>query len=65
MGKKEQAAGELLRDTLDMLILKTLQRGAMHGYGIAERIEERRPQPKVGKRGPRGPYKPRAAKLAK
>jgi PadR family transcriptional regulator PadR len=41
MGKKEQVAGELLRDTLDMLILKTLQRGAMHGYGIAERIEER------------------------
>jgi IS1 family transposase len=32
---------------------------------IAERIEERRPQPKIGKRGPRGPYKPRAAKLAK
>lgn len=30
---------------------------------IAERIEGRRPQPKVGARGPRGPYKPRAAKL--
>lgn len=41
MGKKEQAAGELLRDTLDMLVLKALQRGAMHGYGIAELIEQR------------------------
>jgi PadR family transcriptional regulator PadR len=32
---------ELLRDKLDMLILKTLQRGQMHGYGIAEFIEQR------------------------
>jgi IS1 family transposase len=32
---------------------------------IAERIEARRPAPKAGKRGPRGSYKPRAAKLAK
>jgi IS1 family transposase len=32
---------------------------------IAEKIEARRPQPKLGARGPRGPYKPRAAKLAK
>ncbi|HUE00767.1 MAG TPA: PadR family transcriptional regulator [Bryobacteraceae bacterium] len=32
--------GELLRDTLDMLVLKTLKRGAMHGYAIAEFIEE-------------------------
>jgi len=41
MEPKEAAAGEMLRDTLDMLILKTLQRGPMHGYGIAEFIEER------------------------
>jgi PadR family transcriptional regulator PadR len=41
MEKKEAAPGELLRDKLDMLILKTLQRGPMHGYGIAEFIEER------------------------
>jgi PadR family transcriptional regulator, regulatory protein PadR len=41
MGKREQVAGELLRDTLDMLVLKALQHGAMHGYGIAELIEER------------------------
>ncbi len=40
MGKNEQV-GELLRDTLDMLVLKALQRGAMHGYGIAELIEAR------------------------
>ena len=32
--------GELLRDTLDMLILKTLARRAMHGYAIAEFIEQ-------------------------
>jgi PadR family transcriptional regulator, regulatory protein PadR len=31
---------ELLRDTLDMLIIKTLSRGPMHGYAIAECIEE-------------------------
>lgn len=29
---------ELLQGTLDMLILKALQRGDMHGFGIAERI---------------------------
>ena len=36
---KKPPAGELLRDTLDMLVLKTLTRGAMHGYAIAEFIE--------------------------
>jgi transcriptional regulator len=30
---------ELIPGTLDMLILKTLARGAMHGYGIAQFIE--------------------------
>ena len=34
-------AGEMLRDTLDMLILKTLRGGPMHGFAIAESIEER------------------------
>jgi transcriptional regulator len=29
----------LLQGTLDMLVLKTLRLGAMHGWGIAERIE--------------------------
>jgi transcriptional regulator len=33
--------GDLLQGTLDMLILKTLQRGALHGYAIAEVIHTR------------------------
>src|SRR5215471_6742762 len=41
MERRQTDAGEMLRDTLDMLILKTLDRGPMHGYGIAEFIEER------------------------
>lgn len=31
---------ELLHGTLDALVLKTLSRGARHGYGIARWIEE-------------------------
>lgn len=31
---------ELLQGTLDMLILKVLNRGAMHGFGIAELIQQ-------------------------
>lgn len=31
---------ELLQGTLDMLILKVLNRGSMHGFGIAQRIEQ-------------------------
>lgn len=31
---------DLLPGTLDMLILQTLTRGAMHGYGIAQRIQQ-------------------------
>ncbi len=30
---------ELLKGTLDMLILKTLNSGPHHGYGIAQRIQ--------------------------
>src|ERR1035441_524175 len=41
MEQKKTPPGEMLRDTLDMLILKTLQQGPLHGYGIAEFIEER------------------------
>jgi transcriptional regulator len=37
MGDKQ---GDLLQGTLDMLILKSLQRGAMHGYAVAEFILE-------------------------
>lgn len=32
-------SGELLPGTFDMLVLKALSLGAMHGWGIAERIE--------------------------
>jgi DNA-binding PadR family transcriptional regulator len=36
---KEKNTDELLPGTLDMMILKTLIRGSMHGYDIAESIE--------------------------
>ena len=32
--------GELVQGTLDMLILKTLSRGAVHGWGIAQHIRQ-------------------------
>ncbi len=31
--------GDLLQGTLDMLVLKALQLGPLHGWGITERIE--------------------------
>jgi len=40
MGKKHGDRQELLPGTLDMLILKTLSRQVMHGYGIAEHIRQ-------------------------
>jgi transcriptional regulator len=40
MGKKQVDRQELLPGTLDMLILKTLTRDVMHGYGIAEHIRQ-------------------------
>lgn len=36
----EKAQGELLQGTLDLLILKTLARGPMHGYNVAEHIQQ-------------------------
>jgi PadR family transcriptional regulator PadR len=36
----DRSSGELVQGTLDMLILKTLKRGAMHGYGIAQFIQQ-------------------------
>ncbi len=36
MGKSKT---DVLKGTLDLLILKTLQAGPLHGYGIASRIE--------------------------
>src|SRR5512144_3030281 len=32
---------ELLQGTLDLLILKTLSAGSLHGYSIAQRIQQR------------------------
>ncbi len=37
MGATNQAR-EILPGTLDLLILRTLQRGTMHGYGIAQHL---------------------------
>jgi transcriptional regulator len=34
-----QNAPELLPGTLEMLILRTLSRGSMHGYGIAQQLK--------------------------
>ncbi len=31
--------GDLLRGTLEMLILRSLEEGPMHGYGITERLQ--------------------------
>src|SRR5688572_5095014 len=33
--------GEIIKGTLDLLILKTLQLSPMHGWGITELIEQR------------------------
>lgn len=38
MGDKQR--DELLQGTLDMLVLKALQLGRMHGWGITERLEQ-------------------------
>jgi PadR family transcriptional regulator PadR len=40
MGDRDSKSGDLLQGTLDMLILKTLIRGSMHGYAIAEHIQQ-------------------------
>jgi PadR family transcriptional regulator, regulatory protein PadR len=33
-------SSDLLQGTLDLLILKTLQIGAMHGWGISQRLQQ-------------------------
>jgi PadR family transcriptional regulator PadR len=38
MGAQDKP-GDLVQGTLDMLVLKTLAQGAMHGYAIAEFIQ--------------------------
>jgi len=40
MGRRHTSRQDLLPGTLDMLILKTLTRRVMHGYGIAEHIRQ-------------------------
>jgi len=35
----DKSRDELLQGTLDMLVLKALQLGPMHGWGITERLE--------------------------
>jgi transcriptional regulator len=42
MGRKKESPGpgELVQGTLDMLILKTLSLGPMHGWGISRRIQQ-------------------------
>jgi transcriptional regulator len=40
MGRETNKAADLLQGTLDVLILKTLSRGEMHGYEIAEWIHK-------------------------
>ena len=39
MGKKDPSP-DLLPGTLDLLILRSLARGPMHGYGIAARLRQ-------------------------
>ncbi len=39
MPDKREPRGELLQGTLDLLILKSLVRGSLHGYNIAEHIQ--------------------------
>jgi transcriptional regulator len=39
-GKKMQSSTELLQGTLDLLILQTLAAGPMHGWGVAQRIQQ-------------------------
>src|SRR5271157_5923904 len=40
MREPKPNSGEILPGTLDMLILKTLRRGPMHGYAVAEFIQQ-------------------------
>jgi PadR family transcriptional regulator, regulatory protein PadR len=37
----QKSKAEILQGTLDLLILKTLLAGPMHGYSIAQRIQHR------------------------
>jgi PadR family transcriptional regulator, regulatory protein PadR len=41
MSIDRERSSDLIRGTLDMLILKTLARGRAHGYAVAESIHQR------------------------
>jgi PadR family transcriptional regulator PadR len=40
LGEGDRPNADVLQGTLDMLILKALSLGAMHGWGIAQRIQQ-------------------------
>lgn len=41
MGRRSDAqTGDLIQGTLDVMVLKALARGPMHGYGVAEFIHQ-------------------------
>jgi DNA-binding PadR family transcriptional regulator len=40
MKDKKESPGDLLQGTLDLLILKALAKGSLHGYGVAEWTHE-------------------------
>ena len=40
MGDAPNKQGDLVQGTLDMLVLKSLARGSMHGYAVAEWIAQ-------------------------
>jgi transcriptional regulator len=40
MNSQDDSRPDLMPGTLDLLILQTLRRGEMHGYGIAQRLRE-------------------------
>ena len=40
IGAVGTSKAKLLQGTLDMLILKSLMHGSMHGYGVAKRIQQ-------------------------
>jgi transcriptional regulator len=38
--RNEESRSELLQGTLDLMVLRTLALAPMHGYGIAQRIQQ-------------------------
>jgi PadR family transcriptional regulator, regulatory protein PadR len=40
VGRDDASRSDLLQGTLDMLILRALVGGAMHGWGISQRIQQ-------------------------